>query len=199
VKLSSIDPKRLSREETTRLAFGEPTESLASGDCIFVFGGRGLERVACGVQLLHEKRAPILLFSGGTKYGRLDTPEAETMRLHALAMGAPSDALLTETLSNNTKENVLASALVLDRAIGLHAIRRLLVVSIPWHMRRCLLTLQTYLPDWIQYSWIPAPYRDHQRNNWWTHDLARGYVIEECEALVRYTREGQLLDVDIEL
>lgn len=121
------------------------------------------------------------------------------MQQCAISMGVPGKLVLAETLSNNTKENVLASILVLDRAIGLHKIEHLLVVSIPWHMRRCLLTLQTYMPAWIEYSWVPAPYRDHARDNWWRSSDVSDYVTEECEKLVQYAREGQLRDVEIEL
>jgi uncharacterized SAM-binding protein YcdF (DUF218 family) len=121
------------------------------------------------------------------------------MRERAVALGARDGLILTETLSNNTQENVLASMLVLDRAIGLHKIHRLLVVSIPWHMRRCLVTLQTYMPAWIEYGWAPAPYVDHQRDNWWRRPDAEACVTSECEKLVQYAREGQIRDIEIGL
>lgn len=144
--LSAIDPGALTRQQLTRLLYGTGLPDPVSdarrrrpdehgGDCIFVFGGPHPERVTTAVRLYREGCAPAVLFSGGTKWGQRTEPEAMTMRRHALTMGVPAEAILVEIESNHTKENVLASLLVLDRAIGLHRLRRLLVVSAPYHMR----------------------------------------------------------------
>ncbi|MCP4643799.1 MAG: YdcF family protein [bacterium] len=197
--ISEIDPDALSRDETTRLLFGDKEARPFNGDCVFVFGGRGAARVAKAAELYNAGRAPIVLFSGGSRYGKHDTPTALRMKEDAIECGLPANAIDVECESDNTRENVLASLLVLDRRLGLHTIRRLLVVSIPWHMRRCLLTLSTYAPDWIEYTWCPADYRDHQPDTWWKHDEAELYVTKEVRTLVEAVRSGQLRDLDINL
>ncbi len=148
--ISTIGPDCLTREQITNLVFGGPpaTSGVVTGvggmgDCIFVFGGSNIERVDRAVELYRAGKAPLILFTGGTKWGQRPVAEALEMREKALACGVPDQAILVEPESNHTKENVLASLLVLDRAIGLHRLRRLLVVSAPHHMRRCLLALRT--------------------------------------------------------
>ena len=164
MKLSQINPHELSREQITTILFGEEKDDGKRGDCIFVYGGRGIERVQKAVELYHQKRAKYILFTSGLKYGKYIHPEAVTMKDEALKMGLPAPAILTEKLSNNTKENAISSLFTLENKFGLHTIKRLLIVSIPWHYRRCLLSLKTYYPRWIEYSWCPADYEYCQPN-----------------------------------
>ena len=77
-------------------------------------------------------------------------------------------------------------------------IQRLLVVSIPWHYRRSLLSLKTYYPQWIDYTWCPANYKECQSDNWWQYPKSYEYVMREISNLVEFVREGQLMDMNIE-
>lgn len=69
MKLSQIEVNKLSREQITRVLFGEEKDDGSKGDCIFTYGGRGIERVAKAVDLYQQKRANYILFTGGLKYG----------------------------------------------------------------------------------------------------------------------------------
>ena len=125
--------------------------------------------------------------------------EALEMREKALARGIPDEAILVEPGSNHTKENVLASLLVLDRIIGLHRLHRLLVVGAPHHARRCLLTLCTYMPRWVEFTWCPDD-RPHPRaDNWWERSEDERLIRKEARSLVTYVRERQLLDQELHL
>jgi len=202
VLLSAIKPGKLTREQITALLFGTGTDEGEGGDCIFVFGGRSMVRAEKAAQLYLAGRAPRILFTGGVKgeptRGRV--PEAVRLRDHAVRSGvAEADVIVESESSVGTKDNVLRSIPVLESAIGLAAIRRLLVVSVPWHMRRCLLTLRTYAPPWFEYVWCPADYVDHQPHNWWQSAEATRYVMAEVDKLTRYVREGDLLDRDVPL
>src|SRR5690606_31916259 len=129
----------------TRVVFGNKSEvdnGALNGEIIFVFGGIYMDRVLKAVSLFHQGRAPYILFTGGDKYGQRIPPEALFMREEAIKLGIPSESILIEQISNNTKENILASLVVLDRAIGLEKIHRLLLVSAPAHMRRCMLMIK---------------------------------------------------------
>jgi hypothetical protein len=180
--------------------FGEQEDHNSEpGDCAFVFGGSNPERVARAAELFRKGRTPLVLFSGGTRWGERARPEALVMRERALELGIPAENILVECESNHTKENVLASLLVLDRVLGLHKLRRLLVVSSPLHMRRCLLTMRTYMPGWIQYSWYPDDRKRCRADNWWKDAADKQRVLREARSLVNYVREGQLLDENLEL
>ena len=199
MRISAIEPESLSRRQATRLLFGDGPPDDGQGNCILVLGGPNPERVTTAVSLYRSGKAPHILFSGGTKWGQRPEAEAITMRRQALELGVPDADISVEAESNHTKENVLASLLVLDRAVGLHHLHRLLVVSAPWHMRRCLLTLQTYMPHWIEYGWHPDDRPFGQAHNWWERPENEARVMQEARSLVAYVREGQLLDIEVNL
>lgn len=199
MKLSEINVDELSREQITKILFGNQRDDGKQGDCIFVYGGKGIERVHKAVALYNQKRAKFILFSGGFKYGKYTYSEAATMRDNAVKMGIPQEVILTEELSNNTKENAIASLFTLENKFGIHRIQNLLVVSIPYHYRRVLLSLKTYYPKWIDYSWCPANYQKYQSNNWWQDRESYRRVITEVDNLIEFVKEGQLIDLEIEI
>ena len=199
MKLSKINANELSREQITTILFGKEKDNGKQGNCIFVYGGKGIERVQKAVELYKHKRANYILFSGGLKYGQYAYSEAATMKDRALDMGISAKAILTEELSNNTKENAISSLFTLENKFKLHTIKRLLVVSIPWHYRRCLLSLKTYYPQWIDYTWCPADYKECQPDNWWQYPESYKYVMKEIANLVQLVKEGQLMDMKIEI
>jgi uncharacterized SAM-binding protein YcdF (DUF218 family) len=199
MKLSNIEVNKLSREQITKVLFGDQKDDGDKGDCIFTYGGRGTERVHKAVELYQQKRANYILFTGGFKYGKYTYPEAAMMRDNALGMGVSTDVILTEEISNNTKENAIASLFVLENKFGIHNIKNLLIVSIPWHYTRGILYLKTYYPKWVNYTWCPANYKEHQFNNWWKYPESHDYVIKEITNLIKFVREGQLIDIEIEI
>jgi hypothetical protein len=197
VLISNIEPEKLSRAQITKLIFDGICDDGQNGDCIFVFGGGRTERVEKAVELHQSKRAPLICMTGGSRYGQTIPAEAITMRKWAIEQGIPASDILVETESNHTTENVLCSLLVLDRAVGLNHIRRLLVVSSPSHMRRCWLTLQTYMPHWIEYTLCPADGPYERRDNWWTTERGKRWVWKEVTSLVKYVRAGHIIDAEV--
>lgn len=199
MKLSEIEVDNLSPEQITKILFVNARDNKRQGDCIFTFGGKGIERVHKAVELFNEKRAKYILFSGGFGYGKYNYPLSWTMRDNALKFNVPEDKILVEDRSNHSKDGAIASLFVLEDKFGIHTVKHLLVVSIPWHYRRAMLTLKTYYPKWIDYTWCPANYKQHQPDNWWKYPEAHGYVIKEITNLVKYVREGQLIDIEVEV
>lgn len=116
------------------------------------------------------------------------------MRDKAVELGVPQERIFVEKESRNTKENVLASLLVLDRALRLHHINRILIVTTTYHMKRTHLTLRTYMPDWISFTLCPVDDRTAGKNNWWMNRTGRKRVREESQKLIEYVRMGAILD-----
>ncbi len=199
MRISAINPESLTRRQLGRLVMGDAPGQAEPADLIFVFGGAALERVGHAAALFHQGKAPLLLLSGGTKFGQRNPPEAITLREEALRLGVPPEAILIETESNHTVENVLCSLVVLHRSVGLHRIRRALAVTMPWHMRRAMLALRTYMPRWIEPIACPADLPDFQPERWWEHPDAAWRVPREARKLVTYVREGFVTDEDAAL
>jgi hypothetical protein len=144
MQLSEININKLSREQITKILYGEEKDNGEKGDCIFVYGGRGIERVHKAVELFNFKRAEHILFSGGSGYGKYTYPLSWTMRDNALKFKIPEDKILV-------------------------------------------------------FTWCPADYKEHQFDNWWQYPESHEYVMKEITNLIKYIREGQLVDIEIEI
>ncbi len=86
------------------------------GDWVLGYSSR--RRVVVAVALLKAGKARHLIFSGGPDWVHPDFTAAELMREHAITLGAPPDALLTESRAASTFENLrLGFALAEQRGL----------------------------------------------------------------------------------
>jgi hypothetical protein len=192
---SELDMKTITQEQIQQLLFEGMIDDGMAGDCIFVFGSRNAVtyRVPKAVELYKQGRSSKILFTGGV----FATPESMTMKSSAIQLGVRESDILIETESRQTKENVLASMFVLDRSLGIHKIKRLLVVTTHYHMRRCLLTLETYMPDWIEYTICKVDDEATRADNWWKNEIGLKRVHKEIKGLVSYIKQGQIKDFEL--
>lgn len=92
------------------------------------------ERLRHGIDLYKRGLAPTLIFTGGFGGTGARFSESQVGRRYALRNGVPDSAILIETASHNTREN-------LGQAAALMAARKLtraIVVSDPLHLSRAL-------------------------------------------------------------
>ena len=93
--------------------------ALRKADCIIVLGSHDTRVAERGAELYLAGWAPLVLMSGGLgslTSGMWTRPEAEVFADIALGMGVPRDALLLESRSTNTGENVeLSRRLLAER------------------------------------------------------------------------------------
>lgn len=95
-------------------------------------GPAGIRRVAAGAAAWHAGVAPLVIVSGGRRWGAL--VEARVLGAQLRAAGVPAEAIAEELCSFSTVENALLSAALLRRRGG----RTAVVVTCPWHMPRAL-------------------------------------------------------------
>ncbi len=117
-------------------------DQAAPADVIIVLGAAAYdsnpspvfkERIRHGIALYERGLAQHLLFTGGFGNGARFS-ESQVARSYALKQGVPAPAILIETQSRTTRQNLQqAKALMLDRGF-----RRALIVSDPLHMARAL-------------------------------------------------------------
>lgn len=197
--ISQFDPDQLTQQDADRLLYNGVQDDLRNGDCILVFGSQKClkYRVPKAIELYKNNRARKILFSGGNVWEGQSDAEAVLMKQAAIDQGIPEEHILTEAASKYTKENVLLSAKILDRDIGLNNIKRLLLVTTNYHMRRCFLTCKTYLPAHIEYVLCPVDDQSTKRNNWFLNDKGKARAVEECKKIIAYVRNGQLTDWDV--
>lgn len=196
--LSEFDEDNLSITDINNILFTIPKDDLKTGDCIWVFGSRHFldERLNVAVKLYKEKRAPFILFSGG-KGKKGVVAEAKAMKEKALSLGIPEEAILTEEESYNTAENVLCSMLILERKFLLQNIKRLIVVSSPFHIQRLSLTISRYMPRWIDYSFCYDEDSPTSKKNWLNNPVAKKRVEKEAKGIVYYAKNKYIDDKEI--
>lgn len=197
--ISEMTPDELTRDQITKVIFGsqqDVDDGTLNGDCILVFGAMRTSRAVKAVELFKNSRAPYILFTGGDRFGQRNTPESIFLRDEAIRLGVPSESILIETISNHTKENVMCSLTVLDRAIGLEKIKRLLLVSSPGHMRRCHLILKTFMPPWYEYVWCPDDL--DLASNWYKDEEETNRVKAELNKVINGVKGKYFVDDEVD-
>lgn len=91
------------------------------------------ERIRHGLDLYQRGYAPVLLFTGGYGNGARFA-ESQVARRYALRHGVPESAILIESNSRNTRENLQQARKLMQQ----HGLHRVIVVSDPLHMSRAL-------------------------------------------------------------
>ncbi|WP_087973418.1 YdcF family protein [Oceanobacillus rekensis] len=201
MKISQLQTGKLTDVQMTELLYNNLVDDHQKGDCIFVPGSSQavLYRLPKAVELYKNGRAKKILFSGGVVWDGNVVSEAELLRSKAIEMGIPDEDILVEKVSLHTKENVLASLLVLDRELGLHNINRLIVVTASIHMRRMYLSLKTFMPPWISFSLCVVDDKTTTRENWLHNSYGRKRVEAEANKLINYVKLGYIMDENVDI
>ncbi len=116
---------------------------LKPADCLLVMCSNDVRVAEYAAQLYHQKLATFIVFSGGTgrfTEGVFDKSEAETFADIAREAGVPSEAILLETQSTNSGENVrFTEKLIKEKGIHCDSI---ILVQKPFMERRAIATFE---------------------------------------------------------
>ena len=199
--VSEIKENELTDELIDRLLFTEIDDPGGKADCIVVLGSMkaSRHRVPVAVNAYKSRRADKILLCGGAVRDFPDGKciEAEHMYRRALELGVPKESILLERESKNTVENILCAMVVLQRAFYLDRIKKIILVTAEYHMRRSLAIARYLFPKHIEI--IPCPARDDNtnRNNWMNSPEGIDRVRNEAENIIRYVRNGVFPDFEI--
>ena len=121
---------------------------LTTSDAIMVLCSHDLRVAERGAQLLLERWAPLLIFSGGL--GAITSqfwtePEADLFAARAIQMGVDSKSVLIENRSTNTGENVQFTRRLLEER-GLDP-KSFILVQKPYMERRAYATFRKIWPE----------------------------------------------------
>ena len=133
-------------DETAELArciwdYMRLNHTLAPSDLILTLGSNDLRVAAHAADCYLRGLAPLLMFSGNVgalTRGVFAQPEAELFAAVAVQKGVPRDAILCETASTNTGDNLRFSRRLLEH-LG-HRTDAVLLVTKPQMLRRALAT-----------------------------------------------------------
>ncbi|NVC93112.1 YdcF family protein [Vibrio natriegens] len=116
---------------------------LKPADCLLVMCSNDLRVAEHAAKLYQQKLAPLIVFSGGKGRftdGLFDNSEAETFAEIAQAAGVPGDAILLETQSTNSGENVRFTHQLLENS-GILC-DSVILVQKPFMERRAIATFE---------------------------------------------------------
>ncbi|MFB6724817.1 YdcF family protein [Kribbella sp. NPDC056345] len=111
-------------------------------------GSHDLGVADCAAQLYHQHVFPLIVFTGAnapTTVERFPRGEAVHYTEHALQMGVPAEAIITEPAATNTGENiVLTRAALAARRISPETV---MLISRPYQQRRAYATCRKVWPE----------------------------------------------------
>ena len=211
--VSQIQEENLTPDILDRLLFQGLEDTGEDADCIIVLGsstapqyrvpvavsayraGRAGHILLCG-GACHGGRAGHILLCGGAFHGG-SCCEAELMRQAALDLGVAEEHVTAETDSQNTIENILFALIQLQRVFWLNNVRRVLLVTTAYHMRRSLAIARYLFPPHIEVLPCPANDTNTRRDTWMHSPEGIRRVRKEAMKIVDFVHSGVIPDFEI--
>ena len=201
MRITDIQIDKITPEIIDRVLYEGMTDDGAFADAIIVLGSRRAEvfRVPKAVELYKAGRAGKIVLSGGGKriINDTETTEAEVMAQAAVNMGVPEDALLLDTQSGNTIENILCALLLLQRSLWLNRINDVILTTASCHMRRSLEITKYLFPKHIRIHPAPANDQTTRRDNWMNSQEGKERTHDEVRNILTCVKNGVFPDFEI--
>lgn len=172
-----------------------------NADCIIVLGSTKASqyRIPVAAAAYHAKRAAKILLSGGKERdfeeGRMC--EARHMFQAAIKLGVRPEDLILETFSQNTVENMFGLLLLLQRTFQINRVKRVLLVTTTFHMRRSLALARYLFPDHIEVFPCPADDRNTRCDNWMNSENGRKRALDEVRNIINAVKNGLFPDFEV--
>lgn len=150
---------------------------LQPAECLFVMCSNDVRVAEHAAALYHQQLAPLIVFSGGQGRftdGLFEKSEAETFAEIARVAGVPSEAILLETQSTNSGENVrFTERLLKDKGIQCDSF---ILVQKPFMERRAIATVEK---QWQSpYSQLQVSSTAHPFFEYMNEDMPLMMVLE---------------------
>ena len=199
--ISELTHLTLTDEMIDSVLFEGLEDKGGTGDCIIVLGSTKASeyRIPVAASAYREKRAPMLLLSGGRikDFGEDHMCESEHMRRAAILLGVRQEDIVLENLSQNTVENILGSLFVLQRVFCINNVKRVLLITTSYHMRRSIATARYLFPSHIGILPCPADDTHTRRDNWSQSAEGRKRATDEVLKIIACVKNGLFPDFEI--
>ena len=199
--VSKIKEEDLTFEMVDRLLFQGLEDTGENADCIIVLGSvkAAQYRVPVAVDAYNAGRASKLMLCGGAlrdfPVGKCS--EAEHMYKAVLEFGVAEENIILEKASQNTVENILFALIELQRTLWLNKVRKVLLVTTAYHMRRSLAIARYLFPEHIDIIPCPANDTNTRRDNWMNTPVGIERAKGEAMNIVRCVNNGVIPDFEI--
>lgn len=199
--VSKIKEEDLTTEIIDRLLFQDLEDTGESADCIIVLGSIKATkyRVPVAVDAFKAGRAGKIMLCGGAlrDFSVGKCSEAEHMYNTVLELGISEENIILENSSQNTVENILYALIELQRTFWLNRVRRVLLVTTAYHMRRSLAIARYLFPTHITIVPCPANDNNTRRDNWMNTEIGVERAKGEAMNIIRCVINGVIPDFEI--
>ncbi len=199
--VSKIKEEELTHEVVDRLLYSDLEDTGEAVDCIIVLGSikASKYRVPVAVDAYAHKRANKILLCGGKLRDFPDGcySEAKHMCKTALELGITKENIILENTSQNTVENIRFAQIELQKAFCLNEVRKVLLVTTAYHMRRSLAIAQHLFPEHITIIPCPANDTNTRRDNWMNTPVGIERAKNEAKKIIQYITNGIIPDFEI--
>lgn len=184
--ISKLNNDNLTEEdirEINRLMFNFHDE-ITSPDLILVLASSSIKRIEKAVELSKKYNLKILI--SGANYLKKDRMyEYEKYYIYAITHGLNKDNLIIESISHNTKENIIYSLnLIKDKY------HNIIIISSSQHLLIVKLTLEKELQKKkitnINYYLVPSYATLVPKDTWYKEEKAKEIIKGELERLIKY-------------
>lgn len=199
--VSKITEEDLTNEIIDRLLFKGIEDTGDNVDCIIVLGSIKATkyRVPVAVNAYNAGRADKIMLCGGAlrDFSEGKSSEAEHMCKSALEFGVAEENIILENTSQSTVENILCALVELQRAFWLNRVKKVLLVTTTYHMRRSLAIARYLFPKHIDIVPCPADDNNTKRDNWMNTPMGIERAKGEALNIVRCVKNGVIPDFEI--
>lgn len=200
MKLSNIKLLSLSKEDINKILFENIEDDKEKADYIIVFGNPTFykERAKKAVELFKENRATKIILTGGKGHlilrSKINKKEARKMYDTIIRNSITKEHIYLEEASNNTYQNVEnIETLLKEQKEPIKEIKRIILVSNEYHLKRCYLLMQKRFPK-IKFSLVKTENKKYNSDNW--HKTLKGKIMIYIELyyLKRFAKKGKIKD-----
>lgn len=161
-------------------------------DLCFVLGCPTPTTMKPAIELYRRGLTPVIVIAGHGPSAQA-VPESLLFRDYALERGVPSEAMVLETASTNTRENFAFARPIIEELYGWDRIRRVALVAKPFHMRRAVMTARQQWPGHLHVICRPSDEPDDPpAATWWRTPSGRDFVLAELRAIGTYALQGDI-------
>ena len=199
----------LTREEIAAIPFEKKVEFICgsivddgmSAPVAILLGGNpnnARPRAIAAAELYKSGRVPFIVPSGGVKWDvdGEQISESHYMKRILMENGVPEEAIILENQATTTKENMMYASIVINRVLRMTRVKRVIIVTSFWHLRRSVALAKLLLPRHMEVSGYAAYPEGFSGENWHKSDELRKWFESEMNLLKDLVNKNLMEDIE---
>lgn len=111
-------------------------------------------------------------------------------------LGVPDEAIIMEKEAQTTKENMMYASIVINRTLRMTRVKRVIIVTSFWHLRRSVALAKLLLPRHMEVSGYAAYPEGFSGENWNESEELRKWFDSEVHLLKDLVNKNLMEDIE---